>query len=197
MTRVPTDALDHDHNPEAVLVPVGILLPKHQECWIYMVESKVTADCLVDVTRMFWQENRSRFPKVRRLVLDQDNGPENNSHRTQYIQRIVDFADEAKVDISLAYYPPYHSKYNPIERCFGALEQYWNGSLLPTVEAALGFASNMTWCGQHPTVRLITTIYETGQKISSRAMQVLERTRLHRDDQLGRWFVEIAHQSTG
>jgi len=27
----------------------------------------------------------------------------------------------------LVYYPPYHSKYNPIERCWSALEKKWNG----------------------------------------------------------------------
>src|SRR5262245_2149031 len=29
--------------------------------------------------------------------------------------------------VRLAYYPPYHSKYNPIERCWGILENHWNG----------------------------------------------------------------------
>jgi transposase len=26
--------------------------------------------------------------------------------------------------------PPDHSKYNPIERCWGILENHWNGTLL-------------------------------------------------------------------
>ena len=43
------------------------------------------------------------------------------------------------------YYPPYHSKYNPIERCWGVLEVYWNGELLDSEEAVLGFAANMTY----------------------------------------------------
>ncbi|NRB09761.1 MAG: hypothetical protein HRU34_23665, partial [Richelia sp.] len=25
------------------------------------------------------------------------------------------------------YYAPYHSKYNPIEGCWGILDQHWNG----------------------------------------------------------------------
>ena len=106
----------------------------------------------------------------------------------------MDLADEAKVDISLAYYPPYHSKYNPIERCWGALERYWNGSLLDTVQAVVGFAKNMTWCGKSPIVRLVTTIYEKGKKVAASVMKVLEQTRLQRDEKLGRWFVDIAHQ---
>jgi hypothetical protein len=194
MSRVPTDAADHDHQVDGVVVPVGILLPQYQELWIYMITSKATADCLVDVVGMFWQENRDRFPDVTRLLLTQDNGPENNSHRTQYIQRIVGLADQAKVDVSLAYYPPYHSKYNPIERCWGVLENHWNGSLVDTVDAAIGFAKSMTWCGRHPIVRLVTTIYEKGKKVAAKVMKTLEQTRLVRDEKLGRWFVNITHQ---
>ena len=40
------------------------------------------------------------------------------------------------VCVQLAYYPPYHSKYNPIERVFGVLENYWNGDPLRTIEKA-------------------------------------------------------------
>jgi hypothetical protein len=73
----------------------------------------------------WWRDNGESFPHVRRLVIDQDNGPENNSHRTQFMARMVTFADEARIDVRLAYYPPYHSKYNPIERCWAALEKSW------------------------------------------------------------------------
>ena len=38
------------------------------------------------------------------------------------------------------YFPPYHSKYNPIERCWGILEHHWNGALLDTIESALLWA---------------------------------------------------------
>ena len=50
------------------------------------------------------------------------------------------------------YYPPYHSEYNPIERCWGMREVYWNGELLDSEEAVLGFAANMTYAGRHPHV---------------------------------------------
>ena len=44
--------------------------------------------------------------------------------------RLTAFADAFGLTIQLAYYPPYHSKYNPIERVWGVLEQHWNGDLL-------------------------------------------------------------------
>ena len=47
-----------------------------------------------------------------------------------FMKRIVDFKTSSQLTLQLAYYPPYHSKYKLIERCFGWLEQHGNGSLL-------------------------------------------------------------------
>ena len=44
----------------------------------------------------------------------------------------------------MAYYPPYHSKYNLIERCWGILENHWNGTLLKSIETVLRWAKTMT-----------------------------------------------------
>src|SRR5262249_32775297 len=52
------------------------------------------------------------------------------------------------------YYPPYHSKYNPIERCWGILELHWNGTKLVDVETMVAWARSMTWKGIHPIVAL-------------------------------------------
>ncbi|MEW6498390.1 MAG: transposase, partial [Cyanobacteriota bacterium] len=51
--------------------------------------------------------------------------------------RMVELSKAIDVKIRLIYYPPYHSKYNPIERCWAALENYWNGAILDSVEAAI------------------------------------------------------------
>jgi hypothetical protein len=192
--RVLVEALDHDYRPDAVVVPVGILLPQSGLLWIYIVPSPVTADAIVDAIEACWRDNRSSFPKVKRLVIDQDNGPENNSHRTQFMGRMVSFADHAGIDVRLAYYPPYHSKYNPIERCWAALEKSWNGSLLDTVEAVVGYASNMMWKGMSPVVGRVEKVYEKGVALTKAAMKAVE-ARLTRDDTLGRWFVDITHDT--
>ena len=57
-------------------------------------------------------------------MINADNGPENNTGRTQWIRRLVEFSAEHQVTVKLACYPPYHSKYNPVERVFGVLENY-------------------------------------------------------------------------
>nr|WP_157134211.1 transposase [Crocosphaera watsonii] len=54
-----------------------------------------------------------------------NNGPENSGRRRQFLKRMVEFADQTKKSIQVLYVPPYHSKYNPIERCWGILERHW------------------------------------------------------------------------
>ena len=103
---------DHDFHPDSVLTHSGVLLVEQGELFVSMVTSKVASDCIVDDLQHMWTSSKARFPKVGTLLLDLDNGPENNSHRTQFIQRLVQFADENQVNVRLVYYPPYHSKYN-------------------------------------------------------------------------------------
>jgi len=189
-SRVPVAAADHDFQPAGTVTPVGLLLPDLDELFLYGVTSRVTSDCLVDRLAQWWAAVRARFAHVTTLVLNLDNGPENHRHRTQFIARLVQFASAAGLTIRLAYYPPYHSKYNPVERCWGILEQHWNGTLLDALDAVLGFAASMTWKGAHPTVALVTTTYARGVTLTKAALAEVE-TQLTRHPTLGKWFVDI------
>ena len=189
-SRVPVAAADHDFQPAGTVTPVGLLLPELDELFLYAVTSRVTSDCLVDRLVQWWATVRDRFAHVTTLVLNLDNGPENHSHRTQFVARLVQFAADTGLTIRLAYYPPYHSKYNPIERCWGILEQHWNGTLLDTLDTVRRYAATMTWKGQHPTVALVATAYERGVTLTKDAMADVE-ARLTRHPTLGKWFVTI------
>jgi Rhodopirellula transposase DDE domain len=112
-SRVPTTACDHDFKPDATVTPVGIFLPTSDELFVYGVTSKVTSDCLVDCLVQWWQTVHDRFTEITTLVINLDNGPENHSRRTQFMQRMVEFVRWSGRTVRLAYYPPYHSKYNP------------------------------------------------------------------------------------
>jgi Rhodopirellula transposase DDE domain len=189
-SRVPTQAADHDFEPVARLTPVGILLPACDELFVYGVTSKVTSDCLVDRLIDCWESVKERFAHITTLLINLDNGPENHSRRTQFMQRLVQFAQCYHLTVRLAYYPPYHSKYNPIERCWGILEQHWNGALLDSVEAVIQYASTMTWKGKPPVVSLVSTPYQTGVTLSKEAMELVE-SQLQRLPSLKKWFVQI------
>lgn len=189
-SRVTTKAADHDFEPVATVTPVGILMHATDEVFLYGVTSRVTSDCLVDRLVQWWETVKDRFAHIKTLVINLDNGPENHSRRTQFMQRLVAFVEQYQISVRLAYYPPYHSKYNPIERCWGALEGHWNGSLLDSVDAVIQYACSMIWKGSHPVVELVTTAYQTGVKLTKEAMDALE-TQLERLPHLGRWFVDI------
>jgi hypothetical protein len=183
-------AADHDFQPQEKLTPFGIYLPQYHELYLYFTNSKVTSDFIGDCLHHFWLTQKARFEQVNTLVLNLDNGPENNSRRTQFMKRITNFVDSFQISIHLAYYPPYHSKYNPIERVWGVLEQHWNGSLLDSCETALQFAQTMTYKGQHPVVKVLKKVYHTGVRLTQKEMAMLEK-RFDRLSGLAKWFVRI------
>jgi len=190
VTRLIVKALDHDFDPIAKLIPFGIYLPQHNEVYLYFVNSNLTSDCIVDCLDDFWLSQKHRFPQVKTLLLNLDNGQENSSRRTQFMKRITEFVDSFQITIELAYYPPYHSKYNPIERVWGVLEQHWNGALLDTCDTVLKFAQTMTYKGRQPVVKFVKTIYHTGISLTHKQMANLEQ-RFDRLESLSKWFVRI------
>jgi transposase len=189
-SRLQVEAADHDCAPAATITPVGIFLPTLGELFVYGVTSTVTSDGLVDRLAQWWEGGRERFAHITTLVLNGDNGPENQSRRTQCMQRLVAFVQPYRVTIRLAYSPPYHRKYNPIERCWGILENHWSGTLLDSIDTVLQFARTMTWNGRHPVVDLVTTTYQTGVTLTRDAMATVE-AQLQRLPDLGKWFVDI------
>lgn len=189
--RVEVHAADHDFRPDLVVTPVGILVPKSGELSLYHVTTKVTSDCIVDIIHHWWDSNRSKYSNITHLVLNLDNGPENNSRRTQFIFRLIDFVRSTGIGIHLAYYPPYHSKYNSIERCWGVLENHWNGDLINSIDALIECSCSMTWKKLHPVVNLVTDIYKIGVRLSKSVMNILE-TQINRLSGLDKWFVEIS-----
>jgi len=182
-------ASDHDFDPETILNLFGIFLPVHYESFYYFTEGNVTADFMADMLEELWPEIRERFDP-HTLTINVDNGPENSSSRTQFIKRLVEFAHKHEVGIELAYYPPYHSKYNPIERLWGILENHWNGELLDSIEKTICLAESMTYNGKNPIVRFIKGVYNTGVKLTEKAMRTYEHL-IHRLAGLEKWFVSI------
>jgi hypothetical protein len=183
-------AADHDMHPDAVLAPAGILEVDSGQLNIVFGTSRDTSDFVADCLELWWTNRRDRHGQVRRLQIDLDNGPEISSARTQFMKRLVEFSDRHQMILELAYYPPYHSKYNPIERCWGILENHWNGTLLASIDNALDWARTMTWRGVRPLVHLLEGVYETGVRIGKSAFRPIA-TRLKRSTTLPKWSVVI------
>ena len=155
-----------------------------------MNQTYTSSDFIVDCLEDFWKSYKHRFPKVTTLLLNFDNGGENSSRRTQFMKRIVDFVEKENMEIELAYYPPYHSKYNPIERVWGVLEKHWNGTLLDSVTKVFGFAKSMTYNGISPIVKLVDKVYTTGVTLTTSEMEEVEK-KIVRLDGLEKWSVRV------
>jgi len=189
-SRIKQCASDHDFEPEATLTPFGIFVPESAESHLWFSEGPVTADFMVDRLEELWPKMHQRYPDVNTLVINADNGPESNGQRTQWLNRLVQFSDASGVTIQLAYYPPYHSKYNPVERLWGVLENHWRGELLDSIEKTLGLARTMTYRGIKPRVQFIRKVYKTGVRLTKNAMKVVE-AKMNRLNGLEKWFITI------
>ena len=188
-----TQAWDHDMRPKEKLVPFGILEVLGGLLTIIFGTSRETSDFLVDGLQQWWNLSKKQYRHIRQLVIDLDNGPQNASSRTQFMKRMVEFADRNALEIVLVYYPPYHSKYNPIERCWGILEEHWNGTLLDTVDTILQWARTMTWKAVRPMVQLLDKAYDNGVRVAKKAFQKIEE-RLERHVSLPKYCIRIQPQ---
>jgi len=192
-TRGDNKAGDHDFGKEKY-VPFGIVDEDSGELYINFGSSYKTSDFIVDTLESWW--NNLDFQEQQSLTKIQikiDNGPESSGVRTQFLNRIVNFSNEIEKSIQLLYYPPYHSKYNPIERCWGILENHWNGAKLINVETMLKWAESMTWKGIHPVITFSKKIYAKGISLTKSAMRSVEEN-LRRDPLLPKWDILINPQ---
>jgi hypothetical protein len=190
-TRGEHRASDHDFGSPGKYIPCGIVDEDTGELYLSFGSSYKTSDFIVDTLESWW----ARLSVTEQNAIDQiqlkiDNGPESSGVRTQFLHRMVEFTDAIGKPIQLLYYPPYHSKYNPIERCWGILEQHWNGSQLIDVQTMLEWAQTMTWKGLHPVVELSSKLYQKGISLSKSAMRAVE-ARLQRDPLLPKWDILI------
>jgi transposase len=186
--QVPS-AIDHDPPAQHKLVPFGILMLATAALTL-IFGSHETSDFWVDALQGWWERVRGQLPQVKRLVIYLDNGPKNSGTRTQFLKRMIQFADWSGLEIHLVYYPPYHSKYNRIERCWSALERKWNGTLLTCWEVVLERAQRMTWKGEHPDISRLEGHYANGVIVPKSEMKAYA-ARLDRSKTLPKYDIII------
>jgi transposase len=172
-------------------LPWGLVDEDTGQLSITFGRSAKTSDFIVDALEALWQALPTHEQRAtERLQLKMDNGPESRGVRTQFLHRLVQFADQIGKPIQLLYFPPYHSKYNPIERCWGILALHWHGTILRDVETMLAWAKSMTWKGHPPVVELNHKEYLRGITLGKNAMRAVE-CRLNRHPQLPKWDILI------
>jgi hypothetical protein len=63
--------------------------------------SQETSDFWVDALKLWWQRAVPEHGHIRRLVIFLDNGPNNAGTRTQWLKRMIEFADWSGLEVRL------------------------------------------------------------------------------------------------
>ena len=184
------EAWDHDPPAGTKWTPFGVLMLATGALTLIFTRSRETSDFWADALKVWWRSVKDRHGHIKRLVIYLDNGPKNSGTRTQWLRRLVEFSDWSGLEIRLVYYPPYHSKYNPIERCWSALEQKWGGALLNSLKVILQQALRMSWMKMHPVVKRLEGDYAEGVRLSKKEMKPYE-ARLLRSKTLPKYDITI------
>lgn len=128
-SRILVEVCDHELTNHCI-IPFGILDIKNNQTYFYNFTHKPTSLAIVDCLEDYIIQN----PKYKKIFVLLDNGPDNSGVRTAFLKGLVDLSSKYGKEIELIYYPPYHSKYNPVERIWARLEMMWNGFLLTSEE---------------------------------------------------------------
>lgn len=187
--RIEIQAVDHELTNNC-LIPFGILDMKKNIPYFFNYTEKPTSLDLVDCIEEFYQEQYLNT-NVNKLAILLDNGPDNSGVRTIFLKGLIEMSKKYNIEIELIYYPPYHSKYNPIERLWARLENIWNGFLLETIDICLNFMKNLTWNNEKSVTKLKVKKYEKGLTVKKEEMIELEHKHICRKDSIKKWSVII------
>ena len=187
--RIQIEAVDHELTNDC-MIPVGILDLKNNTPYFFNYTSKPTSLDLVDCIEEVLKE-QCLNKKIDKVIILLDNGPDNSGVRTVFLSGLIHVAEKYNIQIELVYYPPYHSKYNLVERLWARLEKIWNGFLLEAKEICLNFMKNLTWKGVKSITKLKEVKYEKGLTIDKKEMKKLEEKYLTRTEGIKKWSVLI------
>lgn len=187
--RIQIEAVDHELTNDC-LIPFGILDIKTNKPYFFNFKSKPTSLDLVDCIEEFWIEQYLNSD-VKKLAILLDNGPDNSGVRTIFLKGLIELSKKYGITIELIYYPPYHSKYNPVERLWARLENIWNVFLLETIDICLNFMKNLTWKSIPSITKLKEVKYEKGLTVSKNEMKQLEINHIYRTEGIKKWSLII------
>lgn len=181
---------DHDHHWTDVLVPFGLHEVNTDNTFLLFGNSKETPDFIVDCLEWWWTQRQFMADDYDLLMIDLDNGSSVSGRTKRFLQRIVAFAQLIGIPIQLVYYPPYHSKYNMIERFWAALENYWSPLVLDTVTKTIDIAKKVVWKGMNPIVDFFDRKYQNGVTVDSEDFKELQKF-ITRNPDLPKWDILI------
>ena len=180
---------DHDFNSDAegVIIPHGIYDLQRNIGYLHLGTSKDTSEFACDCIRFWWyQHGRSAYPNATAILGLCDGGGSNHTHHYIFKEDLQKLAAEIGIEIRIAHYPPYCSKYNPIEhRLFPHVTRACQGVIFTSVALVKELMEKTkTSKGLKVIVDIIENVYQTGRKV---AQDFKSNMRIVFDTILPRW----------
>ena len=171
-TREVIGVFDHDFPSAAsgVVIPHGLYDVGRNVGHVNLGTSRETSQFACDSLAWWWEgHGRLQYPSAKRLLLLCDGGGSNSASRYVFKEELQKLADRLGLEIRVAHYPPYCSKYNPIEhRMFPHVTRACQGVVFHTVQLVKGLVEKTrTSTGLAVTVDIIDKVYETGRKCAA------------------------------
>lgn len=162
-------AFDHDFPSwaEGVIIPHGLYDVARNEGHLHVGLSHDTSEFACDSIRLWLSESAwVDWPEMREFLLLCDGGGSNGARTYIFKQDLQELCDEFGICIRVAHYPPYCSKYNPIERrLFSHVTRACQGVLFDSLSTVMSLLSKTsTRTGLRVFVRMLDGVYETGRK---------------------------------
>jgi hypothetical protein len=188
-TQEAVEVFDHDFPATAsgVVFPHGLYDLGRNCAHINLGTSHETSEFACESIERWWQrQGRQQYPQATKLLLLCDGGGSNSSNRYVFKEQLQKLADRLGLEIRVAHYPPYCSKYNPIEhRLFPHVTRACQGVVFHSVELVKSLMEKtQTSTGLQVTVDTIDKVYEIGQKCAKGFKKTM---RIVFDEFLPKW----------
>jgi len=187
--RQPLLAWDHDFPSYAsgVVIPYGLYDLKRNFGYISVGTSRDTTEFACDSIGWWWAAyGRDLYPGADSVCLLCDGGGSNSATKYLFKEDLQKLADRLGIEIRVAHYPPYCSKYNPIERrLFPHMTRATQGVLFDTVATVKRLLEKtQTATGLRVIVEVLDKVYQTGRKYTE---GFKEDMKILFDDHLPKW----------
>jgi Rhodopirellula transposase DDE domain len=168
---VAPDTYDHDYSYLATgkVIPHGIYDIRQNKGFITLGDSHETAAFVVDNLIWWWNNYGSMdYPQATTVLILCDSGGANGYRHHLFKKLLLEFATETGLRVVVAHFPPYCSKYNPIERkLFSHVHKTIQGTILTDIQQVKELMSKThTKNGLSVIVRIVTQDYPIGQHSS-------------------------------
>ena len=163
---------DHDFPSfaEGVVIPHGLYDVKQNDGHVNLGTSHDTGEFACDSIERWWEEKgRTIYPRATSILLLCDGGGSNGASQYLFKEDLQGLVDRLGIEIRVAHYPPYCSKYNPIEhRLFPHVSRACQGVIFEGVELVKELMEKTsTSTGLRVTVDILDKVYQTGRKYAA------------------------------